>query len=275
MCEEWKPIWVNTIDLCDDDDVPPASPAVGSSSQDATRQKRSRPRTDILGMGNNRWGHHDDSGKGKGKGKGKRDASPPAKGGKAGASSKRARKSAASDAALDMDMEKYEEKRVAELKKTYEGLINEHNHQRIANLELIGDAASAGERLVSSHSPVLHPTDISIQQPRKPRRHTSTSRSTRLSTRGSRTRSTSLKSKLRRASAARSTSSNFNSTSSGRSSRRPNRPAALLPRCVTFRISSSWSNGRSRCAVTLPLSRRRSTRSASRSSTSRRRRMCA
>lgn len=156
MCEEWKPIWVNAIDLCDDDDVPPASPAVGSSSQDATRQKRSRPRTDILGMGNNRWGHHDDSGKGKGKGKGKRDASPPAKGGKAGASSKRARKSAASDAALDMDMEKYEEKRVAELKKTYEGLINEHNHQRIANLELIGDAASAGERLVSSHSPVLH-----------------------------------------------------------------------------------------------------------------------
>ena len=42
-------------------------------------------------------------------------------------------------------MEKYEDKRVAELKKTYEHLVSNDNEDRIVNLELIGDAASAGE----------------------------------------------------------------------------------------------------------------------------------
>ena len=184
MCDEWKPVREGEITIIDDDDIPPASPA-GSSSQDPARQKRSRANTDILGMGNNRWGHDDEpkKGKGKGKGKRKREDSPPAKRGKEAASAKKARKSAASDPANDFEMEKYEEKRVAELKRTYVHLIDEHNHQRIANLQLIGNAASAGESLVSSHSPVLHSTDISIQQLPSPGRHTSTSRSTRLSIR--------------------------------------------------------------------------------------------
>ena len=185
MIEQWKPMREGAIEIIDDDEVPVGSPAAGSSSQDAALQKRSRANTDILGMGNNRWGHDDEpkKGKGKGKGKSKREHSPLARRGKEGASSKRARKSAASDPANDIEMEKYEDKRVAELKRTYEDLINEHNHQRIANLQLIGNAASAGESLVSSHSPVLHSTDISIQQLPRPGRHTSTSRSTRLSTR--------------------------------------------------------------------------------------------
>ena len=160
MIEQWTP----PIEIIDDD-ISIGSPvagssSVGSSSQDAALQKRSRANTDILGMGNNRWGHDDEPKRGKGKGKGKkREASP--KGGKGGAA-KKPRKSAASDPANDFDMEKYEEKRVAELKRTYVHLIDEHNHQRIANLQLIGNAASAGESLVSSHSPVLHSIDISI-----------------------------------------------------------------------------------------------------------------
>lgn len=152
MIEEWKPR--ETIDLTPDDDETSASPAagsssVGSSSQDADRQKRSRNQT-------NRTAASYSTFQGKGKGKGKREASPP-KSARAGASSKRARKSAVSDAALDTKMEEYQEKQVAYLKKIYDRLINEHNHQRIANIQLISKAATAGEFcFTSSHSPVLY-----------------------------------------------------------------------------------------------------------------------
>ena len=163
MIEDWQPAIVidDDIPIGSPSDIPMGSPSAGSSSarasssQDAVDGKRKRQQV-------NKTQASYSSFEAKSK-KTKRENSPPAKRGKEGAASKRGRKSGASDPANDIDMEKYEEKRVAELKKTYEHLIDERNHERIANLELIGDAASAGESLVSSHSPVLYSTDIFIQ----------------------------------------------------------------------------------------------------------------
>ena len=93
MIEEWKP----PIEISDDD-ISVGSPAAVSSSQDGAAQKRSRIKTDRCPASFSSFGA-------KGKGKSKREDSPPARGGsKAGASSKRARKSAASDANLDIEM---------------------------------------------------------------------------------------------------------------------------------------------------------------------------
>ena len=156
MIDEWKP----PIEIPDDDipmgsPAPSSSSAAASSSQDAVAGKRRRQQVNKTQASYSSFGAKSK--------KTKRENSPPAKRGKEGAASRRGRKSGASDLANDIDMEKYEEKRVAELKKTYEHLIDERNHERIANLQLIGDAASAGESLVSSHSPVLYSTDIFIQ----------------------------------------------------------------------------------------------------------------
>lgn len=141
MVDEWKPpIRPGEINLCDDDDVQPSvsSPAAGSSSKDVARPQRDRAPTDRTPASYSSLGPQ-----AKGKAKGRpRDVSPQDNGARAGAVSKKARKS---DAALDTEMEKYEDKRVAELKKTYHYLVSNDNEDRVANLELIFDAATAGE----------------------------------------------------------------------------------------------------------------------------------